>query len=35
MSKNLLSIIIPANNEEKIIAIILEKVLAVKLEYNF
>jgi glycosyltransferase involved in cell wall biosynthesis len=35
MKNNLLSIIIPAYNEEKFIAIILEKVLAVKLDYNF
>jgi glycosyltransferase involved in cell wall biosynthesis len=35
MNNNLLSIIIPAYNEEKFIAIILEKVLAVKLDYNF
>jgi len=35
VKRNLLSIIIPAYNEEKFIAIILEKVLAVKLDYNF
>ncbi len=35
MKNNLLSIIIPAYNEEKFIAIILEKVLAVKLDYNY
>ncbi len=35
MDKKLLSIIIPAYNEENFIAQILEKVLAVNLEYNF
>ena len=35
MNKKLLSIIIPAYNEENFIAQILEKVLAVNLEYDF
>ena len=35
MNKKLLSIIIPAYNEEKFIAIILGKVLDVKLDYGF
>ena len=35
MKKKLLSIIIPAYNEERFIAIILEKVLVVKLDYDF
>jgi glycosyltransferase involved in cell wall biosynthesis len=35
VNPNILSIIIPAYNEEKFIATILEKVLAVELDYNF